>query len=476
MSVRAQFAALATALLLLAAVPASAATKVQQVTSPGGITAWLVEDHSLPVVTLVASFRGGAALDPAGKAGLASLTSDLLDEGAGTLDSQAFQGKLEDLASSLDFDAGADDMDASLRTVSANLAPSLALLHLALTVPRFDEGAVARVRSQLLAQLAEERTEPRYLSGRLWFENAYGDHPYARPEEGTPESVGRIAIADMRALVKRRFAKDNLIIGVVGDVTSEALKRELDLTFGDLPAHAALGKVPEMTVSAKAPLLLARMAIPQSVVTFGQPGIKRDDPDWYAAYIVNHILGGGGFSSRLTQEVRVKRGLAYSVYSTLVPLRHSGLILGGVATRNSRVAESIDIIRAQWQRMHDDGPTAEELENAKTYLTGSFVLGLDSTARIAGMLVAIQRDKLGIDYLDRRNTLIDKVTLADTKRVARRLLDPAKLSFVVVGSPEKLPGAKEIVLHGVAASQAGELRREPSVRQPPTGAGGGTVR
>jgi zinc protease len=430
------------------AAPASAANKVEQVTSPGGITAWLVEDHSLPVVTLDVNFRGGTALDPAGKSGLATLTVDLLDEGAGDLDSQAFQGKLEDLAASVQFSAADDGIDASLRSITGNLAPSLALLQLSLTAPRFDEPAVTRVRGQLLGQLAREQRQPQYIASRTWFRNALGDHPYARPREGTPASIAGITTDDMRALVKSRFARDVMLIGVVGDVTPDALKTLLDRTFSDLPAHAAPGDVPEAAVEAKDALLLAKVPVPQSVVTFGQPGIKRNDPDWYAGYVVNHILGGGGFSSRLTDEVRVKRGLAYSVYSALQPLQYGGFILGGVATENSRVAQSIDIIRAEWRRMRDEGPTADELKDAKTYLTGSFPLSLDSTGRIAGILVAMQRDELGIDYLDRRAALIDAVTLADAKRVARRLFDPDKLSFAVVGSPENLPGAKEVPPNG----------------------------
>ena len=438
----------ALALVLLVAAPALAATKVQAVTSPLGITAWLVEDHSLPVVTLDVSFRGGAALDPADKSGLATLTADLLDEGAGELDSEAFQGRLEDLAASLDVEAGVDDIGISLRSITANLAPSLELLHLALTAPRFDETAVARVRGQLLGELARELRQPQYISGRLWFRNVFGDHPYARPRHGTPESIARIGVDDMRALVKSRFARDAILIGVVGDVTPETLRPLLDHVFGDLPAQAAEGTVPEATVAAKASLLLARLPIPQSVVTFGQPGIKRVDPDWYALYVVNHILGGGGFSSRLTEEVRVKRGLAYSIYSGLDPLRHAGLIIGSVATENGRVAQSIDLIRAEWQRMREDGPTAQELADAKTYLTGSYPLGLNSTGSIAATLVGIQRDGLGIDYLDQRNTLINAVTLDDARRVARKLLDPGQLSFVVVGSPPSLPGAAEAPADG----------------------------
>jgi zinc protease len=256
--------------------------------------------------------------------------------------------------------------------------------------------------------------------------------------------LARVEIADLRALVHDRFARDQMLIGVVGDVTPDALKTLLDQTFGELPPHAAPGTVAEVTPSPKKALLLAKLPIPQSVVVFGEAGIKRDDPDWYAAYVVNHILGGGGFGSRLTSEVREKRGLAYSVYSTLAPLRRAGIILGGVATQNSRLAQSIDIIRAEWRRLRDAGPTAAELQDAKTYLTGSFPLSLDSTGSIAATLVAIQRDDLGIDYLDRRNALIAAVTLDDARRVARRLFDPDKLSVVVVGAPEGLTGAEEV--------------------------------
>jgi zinc protease len=400
------------------------------------------------VVTLDVSFRGGAALDPEDKVGRAALTADLLDEGAGELDSQAFQGRLEDLATSLEFAASEDAIGASLRTVTANLTPALDLLRLALSAPRFDDAAVTRVRSQLLAQLARDAREPRYISNRLWWRNAYDGHPYARPLNGTPESIARITTPDLRAVVHDHLARDVMIIGVVGDVTVDTLKSLLDTTFGPLPPHAAKGKVADVVAAAKKPLLLAKLPIPQSVVTFGQPGIKRDDRDWYAAYVMNHILGGGGFSSRLTTEVREKRGLAYSVYSGLEPMQHSGVILGGVATQNDRVAQSIDIIRAEWRRMRDAGPTEAELNDAKTFLTGSFPLSLDSTGHIAGILVAIQRDRLGIDYIERRKALIEGVTLDDAKRVAHRLLDPDKLSFVVVGSPDKLEGAQEVAPNG----------------------------
>ena len=420
------------------------AVTVTEVRGDRGVTAWLVEDHSLPVVTISVAFRGGASLDPVGKSGLANLACDLLDEGAGDLDSSAYHGKLEDLATSLDIGAGDDTIGINLRSVSANFATSLDLLHLALVQPRFDAAAVERVKGQLLASLAHEEHQPRSIADRQWSKSEFGLHPYARRVTGTAASIAAITTDDLRQLVRDRFAKDALIIGVVGDIAPDALKTVLDATFGDLPDHAAPGDVPALAVRKQGELLLAKLPIPQSVVEFGQPGLMRNDPDWYAALIVNHILGGGGFGSRLTEEVREKRGLAYSIYTDLRPMAHGGVLAGGVATENARVAQSIALIRSEWQRMHDDGPTATELANAKTYLTGSFPLGLDSTGRVAATLVAMERDHLGIDYLDRRNALIDGVSLDDVKRVARSLLDPAALTFVVVGAPPELPGAREV--------------------------------
>jgi zinc protease len=427
---------------------AAQAVTIEAVESAHGIKAWLVEDHSLAVVTIDASFTGGAALDPAAKAGLANLTCDLLDEGAGELDSTAYQGKLEDLATSLDFGAGADTIGVNLRSVTQNLAPSLALLHLALAAPRFDPAAVARVKGQLLASLASADRQPRAIADRQWRAAMFGDHPYARRLRGTPETVAAIGVDDLRGLVRDRFAKDVLLIGVVGDITPDQLKPLLDATFGDLPDHAAAAAPPPLAIRTAGETVLAKFAIPQSVVVFGQPGIQRDDPDWYAALIVNDVLGGGGFSSRLTEEVREKRGLAYSVYSALEPMAEGGVIAGGVGTENAHVAESIALVRSEWQRMSDGGPTDQELAAAKTYLTGSFPLNLDSTGRIASALVEMMRDKLGIDYLDRRSGLIDAVTLDDAKRVAKRLLDPAALTFVVVGSPPDLAGAREVPAGG----------------------------
>jgi zinc protease len=430
-------------LLILLALPAQA-VEIKRVVSPGGIEAWLVEDKSVPVVAVEAAFRGGAATDPKERPGLANLTASLLDEGAGPYDSQQFQTRVEDIASSIRFSASLDNLTANVKTLSKHVDAALDLLRLALTEPRFDEGPVARVRSSIVVSLSRKAQSPNAIATRLWWKHGFEPHPYARPSEGTPEGVQAVTVEEMRGFVTQRLARDVLTIGVVGDITPERLAPLLDATFGKLPAKASAPAIAEVAAQRNTDTLLVKKPIPQSVVTFGQPGIKREDSDWYAALVVNYILGGGGFTSRLTTEVREKRGLAYGVYSYLVPLEYTGAVLGGVATENARVAESIEIIRQEWRRMRDDGPTQAELAAAKTYLTGSFALQFDTTDRIAGTLVDIQQKRLGIDFLTRRNKLIEAVTLDDAKRVAARLLAPDALSFVVVGAPPNLPGAREV--------------------------------
>ena len=423
--------------LMLALAPAAAAP-VTRVVSPGGIEAWLVEEHANPIISVRIAFRGGTAFDPDGKEGLANMVSGLLDEGAGDLDSQAFQGRLEDLSIRLRFDAGLDTFRANLKTLSENSDAAFEMLRLALTAPRFDPEPVERVRRQLQVRLARNAEDPDYIARRRWFDTAFPGHPYGRPVEGTPESVAAITPDDLRAYVAAQIARDRMVIGVVGDITRERLAALLDETLGGLPAAGADLEVAKATPAAPGRLTVVTRDIPQSIVVLGHAGLARKHPDFYAAYVMNRILGGGGFASRLTEEVREKRGLAYSVYTYLSPLDHAALYMGGVATANGRVAESLDIIRAELARMRDLGVSAGELADAKTYLTGSFPLRLDSNDKIARLLVGIQLDDLGIDYIERRNGYIEAVTLDDVNRVAASLLRPDELQVVVVGKPEGL--------------------------------------
>lgn len=418
-------------------VPA-AALNIKEVKSPGGITAWLVEDHSLPVISLSFAFRGGAVNDPAGKEGRAQLVSSLLNEGAGDMDSQAFQARLEDLAISLRFSAGTERFGGAVRTLSENRNEAFRLLKLALTEPRFDKEPVERIRAQTIAGLKSSLKRPGTIANRAWYKAMFPDHPYGRPNGGTVASINAITIADLRDFVGKVLVRDRVIVGVAGDITPAELGKRLDEIFGGLPKSQNQQGTPPVVKRANGSTIVIEKEIPQSVAFFGHYGIKRNDPDWYAALVMNRILGSGGFSSRLNEEVREKRGLAYSVHSWLNPFDQAGVIAGNVATANARIGKSLEVIRAEWKKMAEKGVSAEELANAKTYINGSFPLRLDSTRRIARILVSVQMNRLGIDYLGKRASLINQVTVQDIARVARRMLDPGKLVIVVVGKPEGL--------------------------------------
>lgn len=425
--------------VLSAAVVADANPQVEHVVSDGGIEAYLINEPSIPFLSLSLQFEGGAALDPAGKEGLAHMVSGLLDEGAGELDSQAFRTELEDRAMRLSFDASRDRFTGQLKTLTEHRERAFELMRLALSEARFDAEPVERIRNQIQASLRRRAEDPDYIASLTWFETAFAGHAYGRPTRGTVESIATLGVDDLQHFVAERLAKDNLTIGVAGDVTAAELGPLLDLAFGDLPETSSPIAL-AATTPAAADTVLVRKQVPQSQFLFGQAGLARDDPDFYTAYVANYILGGGGFTSRLTTEVREKRGLAYSVYSYLLPADYAPLWLGGGGTSNASVAEAIRVVREQISAMAAGEVSQADLDDAKTYLTGSFPLRLTSNDRIAGMLVGMQVDDLGIDYLDRRNGYIEAVTLDDLRRVTARLYLPDNLLVIVVGDPPNLEG------------------------------------
>jgi zinc protease len=368
----------------------------------------------------------------------------LLDEGAGDLDSQAFQGQLADQSISLSFSASLDGFSGRMKALTRNREEAFDLLRLAVTAPRFDAQAVERIRAQILTGLAAGANNPNRIAQQTFREAVFGDHPYSRPVSGTPEGVGAITETDLRTFVTRRLARSELIIGVVGDVTAVELGVLLDTTFGDLPERAEAFTIPQAEPGGAGEVIVVERDNPQSRVVFGHPGVARDDPDYYAALVLNHVLGGGSFTSRLYDEVREKRGLAYSVFSYLLPLENAALWMGGAGTENGAVAQSIDLIRGQWENVQEFAISQDELDRAKANLIGSFGLRFDNTGAIAGTLVAVQFRDLGIDFLNRRNDLIEAVQLEDVRRVAERILDPAALTVVVVGKPEGLTATRTV--------------------------------
>ncbi len=339
------------------------------------------------------------------------------------------------------FEASRDNFSGKFQTLSERKDEAFDLLKLAITQPRFDQDAIDRVRLQIISGLKFEENNPNNVATRTWFKNSFGEHPYARPTKGTETSLKALSQDDLKAVHKKIFSRENLKISVVGDISPEELGVLIDKVFGDLPLKSGVTDVAEAEPVFGPKVDNVIMGIPQSVVQFGHQGLKRDDKDFIPAYILNYIMGGGGFASRLMEEVREKRGLAYSVYSYLYPLKHSALVLGGVATKNSSVPEAMDLIKKEFSRMANDGPSEEELKNAKNYLTGSYALRFDTSSKIASQLLWIQVEGLGMDYIDKRNEMINAVSMSQIRDVAKRLFQGDKLRFVVVGQP--IPEAPE---------------------------------
>jgi len=419
-----------------APVPSQAATKIQHLISPGGIEAWFVQDATVPLIAMEYAFTGGAAQDPAGKPGVGNLVSDLIDEGSGDLDSKTFHERLDRRAIELSFSVTRDYFRGSLRMLRDNKDEAFELLRTALTSPHFDSVDVERIRSQVMSGVKRDTVNPNALAGRKFLELAFGDHPYGRQASGTLESVPTITVADMKDYVRRVLAKDTLKIAVVGDIDPGSLGKLLDQTFGGLPAKAELVPVADVVATKPPQRAFIPLDVPQTVITFGGPGIMRHDPTFMAAYVVNHILGGGGLSSRLYHEVREKRGLAYSVYDALLWMDHSALFIGNTGTRADRAGETMDAIDKEIRRMAEDGPTQQELDEAKSYLKGSQMLALDTSSKLASGLLQYQLDKLPIDYIEKRNAIVDAVTLDDAKEAAKRLWSQGLVTVIVGRAPQ----------------------------------------
>jgi zinc protease len=423
----------AVAAVLLAA-PLRAEIAIQELMSPGGVQVWLVEEHSIPFTALEIRFQGGGSLDLAGKRGATNLMVGLLEEGAGALDARGFTTAKEELAAEFSYDIGDDAVSISARFLTENRAASVELLRQSLVEPRFDADAIERVRAQVLTGLRQDEKDPRALASRAFDTMAFGDHPYATSFQGTLDSVAGLTREDLVVAHQGALARDRLYVSAVGDITAAEVTALVDTLFAALPATGA--PLPEaITPNFPGGVKVTDFDTPQSVVLFGQPGLDRDDPDFFAAFVLDHILGGGGFESRLMQEVREKRGLTYGVYSYLAD-RDSAFCWGGsLNSQNERAAEAIDVIRAEWLKMRDAGVSDAELSDAKTYLTGAYPLRFDGNGPIAAILVGMQMQGLPTSYVTERNAKVDAVTKEDVARVAKRLMDPEALTFVVVGRP-----------------------------------------
>ncbi len=414
----------------------------ERVVSPGGIEAWYLYAPDVPVISVKFSFLGGSALDPEGKEGLADFVSVMLDEGADDLDSRAFQGLLNENSIGIGFSAYRDGFSGSLYMLSSDADLGFDLLTKALNAPRFDEEPLERMRRALVAGLRSSLQDPGTLASLAWFATAFPDHPYGRPVSGTLDTIAAMTADDLRGFVERRFARDNLVIGVVGDIDKDALGAYLDQVFGGLPAEATPWELPPVEMQGQGEIVIVDVDLAQSVFLFGQPGPLVDSDDYHPVNIVNRILGGSGFSSRLYDEIREQRGLTYGVATWLQSWDEAGMIMGQTSTINARAAETLEVLLAEWDKMATDGPTAQEVADARTFVNGSYPLRYDNTSSIATALRTYQELELPIDYYDLRPALVDAVTLDVARQTAEIWLDPSKLLIVIAGRPEGIEGGR----------------------------------
>jgi len=415
---------------------ASRAEHVQKIVTPGGVTAWLVESYAVPLVALEFSMRGGASQDPVEKPGLATLLSGLLDEGAGPYDARGFHRAVEDLAIHIGFGADRDSISGHLQTLSKNTDKAFELLKLALVEAHLSDADVARVRSQLVAELKRDQNEPDAMASKAFREAAFPQHPYGRPVRGELASIETLSRPDLVAMRERLFSKKDLKIAVVGAIDAKTLSDHLDATFGALAVNNDLAPVAPITLAGVGSRQIVTLDIPQTTIRFGRPGVTKRDPDYFAVVVANHILGGGTFTARLFREVREKRGMAYSVYSQLNEYDQCPMLLGAAATKNERAGEALRIIEEEVRRFADEGPTEDELDKARKFLIGSYALRFDTSTKIASQLVHLQQDGFEPSYLDERNGKIAAVGLEDCKRAAKKLLGDGGLLVTMVGRPE----------------------------------------
>ena len=435
---------LASTLLILCAAPAWG-SEVKEVVTPSGIKAWLVEEHSLPLFAVRIAFSdSGFAHDPAGKQGLSNMVTGMLMEGSGSMDSRAFNEALESRAIQMNVGTDEDKVEAMMETLSENKEQAFTYLGMALTSPRFDDSALDRVRSQAISLLTQEEQEPGYAAHRQWQKLAYGEHGYGRPSLGDKDSLAGITRADLKDFTGHYLTRENMMIAVSGDITPEELSRLLEANLAKLPEHfTPTTQVAEVKLPTEGKTVTVPFDIPQTMVLFGSQGLKRSDPDYFSGYVMNHILGGGGsLNSKLNQEIRAKRGLAYSVNTRIDPMSHGASWVGGFSTRNEKAGDAVKALMETLKDFAANGPTDAQLADAKKFLTGSFVLSLDSNANIASFLISMQENHLGRDYFTKRNAMVEAVTKKSVAAMAKRLIQPDHLQLVMVGKPAAATGAK----------------------------------
>lgn len=418
---------------------------IVEVKTESGLSVWLVEDHSLPMIALQYLFLdSGTSLDPDNKQGLARLLSNTMDEGAGDLDSQGFQKILADNSITLSFNAGRDGFGGQIKTLTRNKDVAFSLLEKTMTSPRFDEEPVGRMRDSNIVRIRSSMGEPDWMAARLLNDRAFEGHPYSKNSGGTLSSLASIKPDDLRKFKQDYLTKDRLLIAITGDITPEQVKTSLDKTFSALTDKAQDGNIADTNLQNGGKIFLYEQPIPQTIMEINLPAFGREDPDYYALQVMNYIYGGGGFGSRLMDEVREKRGLTYGIYSSLNDYRHLDVIGISTSTKNESAAEVLKLIGESMTAMQTRPVSEKELADAKSYITGSMPLALTSTDQIAAIILNLRVDGVPIDYLDHYAEKINAVTVADIQRVAKRVLNPENMVTILVGKPENITNAVKV--------------------------------
>jgi len=416
---------------------AHALLKPVEVNSKSGVKAWLIEDSALPVISMHITFRNcGTSYDPADKAGLVAVLSRMFKEGAGKYSAEDFNNELENHAIELSFSEGEDDIEVEIRTLTRNFDKAIALTSDALNAPKLNDTDIKRVAANYLSDIKMSEQSPAFIAQKAWRSAYFGKHPYGRDYPDV-KSLAAIKSADLKEFKHTCMSKDSLIISAVGDVNSDKLIVAMDSLFAKLPESRALSlPVLEKAAVQERTVKVQEMDVPQSVFVFALPWIDRQNPDYIASVLLNYIVGGSGFNSRLMQELREKNGLTYGIHTGIDNNYASAYLSGSFSTKNADAAKAFEMLKQQLSLISQNGVTAAELEQAKSYMKGSFPLNLDSNGKIAGFLGMLQQYNLGIDYMERRSALIDAVTLERVNQLAKTMLLPDKMVTGVAGKPE----------------------------------------
>ena len=425
--------------LLLLTSPVFAGLPIQHWQSASGAQVYFVENHNLPILDVSVDFAAGSSQDHPEKAGVAAMTQGMLALGAGGMTDDDISGQFADLGALLGGSFDLDRASLSLRTLSSERERSkaLALFATVLQQPDFPEGILTREKARSIAGLREAATQPESIASKAFSKALYGTHPYALSEAVEPETVESMTRDDLKAFYRSHYVRNGAVVALIGDISRSQAEQLVEQLTSGLPQGGSSSTLPPVPL----PQQPTEQHIPhpaaQSHILLGYPGIKRGDADYFPLYVGNYILGGGGFVSRLTEEVREKRGLAYSVYSYFMPLRETGPFQIGLQTKREQADQALLLVKDTLKKFVKDGPTAKELKAAKDNLTGGFALRLDSNSKVLEYLEVIGFYGLPLNWLDDYVNQVNKVTVSQIKDAFSRRIKPDNMVTVIVGSDQK---------------------------------------